>query len=91
MVVQPQYQITTWLITQKFRTNTRLKPKLISLLSNVELITAISNDLSYDQIFSYQLETLATKGDLLILISSSGNSKNLINALKIAKKRVLKL
>ena len=53
------------------RTNTRLKPKLISLLSNVELITAISNDLSYDQIFSYQLETLATKGDLLILISSS--------------------
>ena len=40
-------------------------------MSNVELITAISNDLSYDQIFSYQLETLATKGDLLILISSS--------------------
>ncbi len=72
------------------RTNTRLKPKLISLLSNVELITAISNDLSYDQIFSYQLETLATKGDLLILISSSGNSKNLINALKIAKKKGIK-
>ena len=53
--------------------------------SNFELITAISNDLSYNKIFSYQLESLAKKSDLLILISSSGNSKNIVNALKFAK------
>jgi len=52
----------------------------------MELITAISNDINYDKIFSYQLESLANQNDLLILISSSGNSKNIINALKFAKK-----
>ena len=58
--------------------NTKFKPKVISLSSNHELISAISNDIDYSKIFSYQLETLATKGDLLILISSSGNSKNIV-------------
>ena len=68
------------------RTNTKFKPKVISLSSNHELISAISNDLDYSKIFSYQLESLAAKGDLLILISSSGNSKNIINAIKTSKK-----
>ena len=57
------------------RKNTKLKPKVISLSSNIELVTAISNDFSYDKIFSDQLNYLANKNDLLILISSSGNSK----------------
>ena len=65
------------------RKNTNLKPKVISLSSNNELITAISNDFSYDKIFSEQLEYLAKKDDLLIMISSSGNSKNIVNAFKI--------
>ena len=68
------------------REKTKVKTKIISLSSSIELITAISNDRNYDQIFSYQLESLANKGDLLILISSSGNSKNIVNALKYAKK-----
>ena len=72
------------------RTNTKFKPKVISLSSNHELISAISNDIDYSKIFSYQLETLATKGDLVILISSSGNSKNIVNAIKISKKLGLK-
>ena len=72
------------------RTNTKFKPKVISLSSNHELISAISNDIDYSKIFSYQLETLATKGDLLILISSSGNSKNIVNAIKTSKKLGLK-
>ncbi len=67
------------------RKNTSLKPKVISLSSNNELITAISNDFSYDKIFSEQLEYLAKKDDLLILISSSGNSKNIVNALRYCK------
>ena len=58
------------------RTDTNLKPKIISLVSNMELITAISNDFNYDEIFSYQLETLAEKQDLLLMVSASGNSKN---------------
>ena len=67
------------------RKNTSLKPKVISLSSNNELITAISNDFSYDKIFSEQLEYLAKKDDLLIMISSSGNSKNIVNALRYCK------
>ena len=73
------------------RTNTKLKPKFISLVSNLELITAISNDINYDKIFSFQIESLANNKDLLIMISSSGNSKNLINALKIAKSKNMKI
>ena len=72
------------------RKDTNLKPKVISLSSNIELITAISNDFSYDKIFSDQLNYLANKNDLLILISSSGNSKNIINALKFCKKKKVK-
>ena len=72
------------------RKNTNLKPKVISLSSNNELITAISNDFSYDKIFSEQLEYLAKKDDLLIMISSSGNSKNIVNALRYCKKNKIK-
>ena len=72
------------------RSDTKLKPRFYSLVSNMELITAISNDMKFEDIFSYQLETLAKSGDLLILISSSGNSKNLINAVKFAKKIKMK-
>lgn len=69
------------------RQKTNYKPKFISLASNLETITAISNDISYDKIFSFQLESLYNKGDLLILISSSGNSKNMIDVLKFARKK----
>ena len=51
------------------RTHTKLKPKFISLVSNLELITAISNDINYDKIFSYQIESLANNNDLLIKLA----------------------
>ena len=60
------------------RKNTNLKPKVISLSTSIELLTAISNDFSYDDVFLYQAERLMQKGDILILISSSGNSKKFI-------------
>ena len=69
------------------KTNNNLSPQVISLSSSLELITAISNDISYDDIFSYQLEALGKRGDLLIAISSSGNSKNIINVIKLAKQK----
>ena len=54
------------------RTDTTIKPRVSSLSATVELITAIANDIGYDDIFSYQLSSLAKPGDVLITISSSG-------------------
>lgn len=73
-----------------FRDRTIYKPKIISLSNNLETITAISNDISYDQIFKYQAESLANKNDLFIIISSSGNSKNIIELLKFTNKKKIK-
>ncbi|KND60684.1 Phosphoheptose isomerase 1 [Candidatus Burkholderia verschuerenii] len=67
------------------RNGTDIKPNVYSLASTVELITAIANDFSYDQIFSFQLESHANAGDLLIVISSSGGSPNIVQALRCAK------
>jgi phosphoheptose isomerase len=62
-----------------------VKPKVISLANSLELITAISNDLNYEKIFSFQLENFANNDDLLITFSCSGSSKNIVNAVKLAK------
>ena len=51
------------------QTNTTIKPRVVSLSSHLELITAIANDISYDDIFVYQLNTMARPGDLLMTIS----------------------
>lgn len=61
--------------------------KSISLNTDTSVITALSNDYSYDLIFQRQLEALGNSKDLLIVISTSGNSKNIINVLKEAKKK----
>ena len=54
--------------------------KAFCLTDNVPVITAYANDSSYDYIFEYQLQTLASKNDTLIVISGSGNSQNIYNA-----------
>ena len=69
---------------------TNFKLKSISLASNMSLISAIANDISFDEIFSFQVENLCKKNDILILFSVSGNSKNLVNAIKVAKKKKIK-
>lgn len=68
------------------RTNTNLKPKIFSLVSNIETILAIGNDISFSEIFKFQLESLSKKNDLVIFISSSGNSPNIKKALDYCKK-----
>ena len=65
---------------------TNLQVKSISLTSNFSLISAIANDISYDEIFSFQIEKLCKKKDVLFLFSVSGNSPNLVEAIKKAKK-----
>jgi len=60
--------------------------RVISLSSNVSYITAIANDESYQQIFREQLINLAEPNDILIIISSSGNSTNVITAAEYANR-----
>jgi D-sedoheptulose 7-phosphate isomerase len=67
------------------RTETSLKPQVVSLSSNIETITAVANDLSYDEVYSYQLASLAQARDILITISSSGQSPNILKAIEWAK------
>jgi len=57
----------------------------IALTTDTSALTAIGNDYGYDRVFDRQVEALANSGDVLIGISTSGNSKNIINALKVAK------
>ncbi|TMC17278.1 MAG: SIS domain-containing protein [Chloroflexi bacterium] len=59
--------------------------KAISLTDHVPLITAWSNDIAYEHIFSEQLANMIEPGDVVIGISTSGNSPNVINALNLAK------
>ncbi len=68
------------------RTGTDRRPNVCSLASNSAMITAIGNDMSFEKIFVYQLESMAKAGDGLIAISSSGNSPNIIAALEWAKR-----
>jgi D-sedoheptulose 7-phosphate isomerase len=63
------------------RTGSGLRPLVSSLSSSIELITAVANDIAYEEVFAFQLQALARPGDTLITISSSGNSPNIIKAL----------
>lgn len=65
--------------------------KALSLNDNNSLITAISNDISFTKIFEFQLLRFSNPGDLLIAISGSGNSENIIQAVKYAKNNKLKV
>jgi D-sedoheptulose 7-phosphate isomerase len=65
--------------------NNDFRYKVISLSDNISYITAISNDKSYKDIFKQQLINLSNPGDIVILISSSGNSPNILKAAEYAK------
>ena len=66
-------------------TDTGLRPRVVSLSATVELVTAIANDVEYAEIFAYQLRNAARPGDVLITISSSGDSENIVRALAWAR------
>ena len=75
----------------------RLRPNLnrepwpvLSLAMDTSTLTACSNDFSFDDIFSRPLNALGKENDVLICISTSGNSKNLIKAIKASKKKKIK-
>lgn len=66
-------------------TSTDLRPRVVSLSASIELLTAIANDLSYEDVFAYQLAAQASAGDVLIAISSSGRSPNIVRAVTWAR------
>lgn len=59
--------------------------KALSLCENISLVTAWANDASYDDIFAERLAPWARAGDVLIAISGSGNSPNVLNAVRLAR------
>tara|TARA_B100001057_G_scaffold450474_1_gene492591 strand:+ start:260 stop:847 length:588 start_codon:yes stop_codon:yes gene_type:complete len=71
----------------KLSSKNKLKPKIVSLSSNIESILAIANDISFNKIFSFQLDNYYTKGDIVILLSCSGSSPNILDTLEYCKKR----
>lgn len=72
-------------------TNDYVKPfRALSLTDNVPILTAISNDFGYEDAFVRQLRVLAKKGDVLVAISASGNSPNLLKAFDYAKEAGIK-
>jgi D-sedoheptulose 7-phosphate isomerase len=76
------HYITDWAKMINLSTGKRFRG--FSLCDNVGLITAFGNDLSYDQVFSGQLKSIMDEGDLLVAISGSGNSPNVIKAAEYA-------
>jgi D-sedoheptulose 7-phosphate isomerase len=63
--------------------------RVMSLCDNISWLTALANDEGYERAFSGQLENFARSGDVLVVISASGNSPNLLRAVEMAKTRGL--
>ena len=67
------------------RVGTGLTTRVVSLSTNIEILSAIANDIGYDAVFEYQLESQARRGDVLVVVSSSGRSPNVVRALRWAQ------
>ncbi len=76
-------------LTGRFRENRKSIPAVA--ISDASHISCVSNDFGYEFIFSRYLESWAENGDILMAISTSGNSKNVIKAAKIAKEKNMKI
>lgn len=63
----------------------RRRFRILSVCDNIEKITALANDIAFEEIFRFQLGNLMRPGDVLIVISASGNSPDLVNACAYAK------
>ena len=61
--------------------------RIVSLNDNAAIMTALANDLGYENVFSEQLTNLVQAGDVLVVVSASGNSPNVLNAMHYARSR----
>jgi phosphoheptose isomerase len=71
--------------TKNVGKSTDLQPRVMSLSGNVEVLTAIANDHAYADIFAHQLQSQSRPGDVLVAVSSSGRSANIVTALRWAR------
>ena len=76
-------------LSGRFRENRKALPAIS--ISDPSHISCVANDYGYEFIFSRFLEAVGNKGDVLLAISTSGNSKNVINAINAAKKKRMKV
>ena len=67
----------------------RLPLPAVALTTDTSIITSIANDFSYEDVFSKQIQALGVQGDVLLAISTSGNSKNILSAIRTAKEKDL--
>jgi len=63
----------------------------LALTTDTSILTACANDFSFDDIFSRQIEALGQSGDVLLAISTSGKSRNILKAISVARKKCLKV
>lgn len=76
-------------LTGKYRND---RPAIAAIsMSDVSHMACVANDYGYDFVFSRYLEALGKEGDVLLGISTSGNSKNVLNAMDVARKRGIKI
>jgi len=61
----------------------------LALTTDTSIITSVANDYSYDEVFSKQIKALGVEGDILLAISTSGRSENVLSAIRTAKKKAL--
>jgi D-sedoheptulose 7-phosphate isomerase len=64
--------------------------RIVSLCDNVALLTAISNDVDFDEVFERQLDTAGGADDVLLVVSGSGASRNILEAIECARRRQMK-
>jgi D-sedoheptulose 7-phosphate isomerase len=62
----------------------------VSITTDTSAITSVGNDMGFENIFSRQIEAIGCRGDVLFLLSTSGKSKNILKAIKVAKKKGIK-
>ena len=83
---QSQHFVTELMVRYKKK---RRPLPAIAMTTDTSILTAHGNDFSFDTIFNNQISSLGVKGDILLAFSTSGKSKNIINAIKIAKSKGL--
>lgn len=71
-------------------TDTELRVRIQSLSNSSELMTAIANDIAYDEVFAFPLRSMAQPGDVLLTVSGSGQSANIVKAVETARSMGLK-
>lgn len=76
-------------LSGRFRENR--KPLAAISISDPSHISCVGNDYGFDEVFSRYVEAIGQKGDVLLAISTSGNSKNVINAIEVAQKKGVKV